>query len=276
MMRKLRSGGGSVVKAKKAQKTNAAQGLGVQAGFGFEPAAPETRTKKVRAVFESVAPKYDVMNDIMSLGVHRLWKRDFVRQVAPGPEEAILDLAGGTGDIAFLMDAARRAGTAQEKITICDINPAMLEVGKKRAMDKGLHGHFNWVEGNAEELPFEGNRFDVVTIAFGLRNVTHLARALGDIRRVLKPGGRFFCLEFSHVTVPVLQKIYDRYSFGFLPWAGGKVAGDRTAYQYLAESIRTFPDQQALDKLTIEAGFAAVRHRNLNFGIAAIHSAIKP
>jgi demethylmenaquinone methyltransferase / 2-methoxy-6-polyprenyl-1,4-benzoquinol methylase len=268
---------------KAAQKTKVkeADNDTTQAGFGFKPAAPDMRTKLVRDVFESVAPKYDVMNDIMSLGIHRLWKADFVRSVEPKASEAILDLAGGTGDIAFLMEKARKRFTAPNiklpdtKITICDINPAMLAVGKQRAMDKGLHGKFNWVEGNAEELPFDDNMFDAVTIAFGLRNVTHLSKALIDIHRVLKPGGRFYCLEFSHIPVPMLQKLYDRYSFGFLPWMGEKVAGDRGAYQYLAESIRAFPDQQALVNLMQQAGFSAVRFRNLNMGIAAIHCGIK-
>ncbi len=247
-----------------------------QAGFGFKPTAPETRTKLVREVFESVAPKYDIMNDIMSLGIHRVWKADFVRDVAPRPNEAILDLAGGTGDIAFLMEKARsRILPSQTNITICDINPAMLDVGKQRAIDKGLHGKFRWVEGNAESLPFDDNSFNAVTIAFGLRNVTHLSKALADILRVLKPGGRFYCLEFSHIPVPLLQKIYDKYSFGFLPWAGEKVAGDRAAYQYLAESIRAFPDQPSLVKLMQQAGYSGVRYRNLSLGIAAIHSGFK-
>jgi demethylmenaquinone methyltransferase/2-methoxy-6-polyprenyl-1,4-benzoquinol methylase len=248
----------------------------IQGGFGYQKTTPETRTKLVREVFENVAPKYDVMNDIMSLGIHRLWKADFVRQVAPKADEAILDLAGGTGDIAFLMQKQRsRIMQPTNKITICDINPAMLDVGKQRAMDKGLHGKFIWVEGNAEDLPFKDNSFNAVTIAFGLRNVTRLSKALNDIRRVLKPGGRFYCLEFSHIPVPVLQKIYDRYSFGFLPWAGAKVAGDRAAYQYLAESIRAFPNQEALVKLMNDAGYSDVQYRNLSLGIAAIHSGYK-
>jgi demethylmenaquinone methyltransferase/2-methoxy-6-polyprenyl-1,4-benzoquinol methylase len=252
---------------------------GTQKSFGFKPVGADTRTRMVREVFESVAPKYDVMNDLMSLGVHRLWKRDFVQNVAPKAGEAILDLAGGTGDIAFLMEKARRVGSGfrdtRSKITICDINPAMLDVGKKRSMDRGLHDAFTWVEGNAEELPFADNSFDVVTIAFGLRNVTHLAKALADILRVVKPGGRFFCLEFSQMRVPVLQKLYDRYSFDVLPWVGEKVAGDRAAYQYLAESIRAFPDQKALALLMKEAGFNSVQWRNLSLGIAALHQGVK-
>ncbi|NDE89857.1 MAG: bifunctional demethylmenaquinone methyltransferase/2-methoxy-6-polyprenyl-1,4-benzoquinol methylase UbiE [Alphaproteobacteria bacterium] len=263
-------------KTKAKEAHSASQNETTQAGFGFKPTAPEMRTKLVRDVFESVAPKYDVMNDIMSLGIHRLWKRDFVGQIEPLASDAILDLAGGTGDIAFLMEKARsKTIQPKNKITICDINPAMLDVGKQRAMDKGLHGKFNWVEGNAEELPFDDNSFDIVTIAFGLRNVTRLSKALADIRRTLKPGGRFYCLEFSHIPVPLLQKLYDRYSFNFLPWAGEKVAGDRAAYQYLAESIRAFPEQQALVKLMQDAGFSAVRYRNMSLGVAAVHSGFK-
>jgi demethylmenaquinone methyltransferase/2-methoxy-6-polyprenyl-1,4-benzoquinol methylase len=240
-----------------------------QTGFGFRAAAPEERTAFVKEVFASVAPRYDVMNDLMSLGIHRLWKRDFVRGIAPKASDAILDLAGGTGDIAMLMENYRRKG--DQPIIVCDINPAMLDVGRKRAMDKGFHGRMEWVEGNAESLPFEDNRFDLVTIAFGLRNVTRLSQALKDIHRVLKPGGRFYCLEFSQMAVPALQKIYDRYSFSILPWLGEKVAQDREAYQYLAESIRAFPEQKKLVGLMQEAGFAGVRYRNLSLGIAAVH-----
>ncbi len=284
-----------MVKSAKKTKINKDAAEATQDSFGFKKAAPEQRTKLVREVFESVAPKYDVMNDIMSLGIHRVWKADFVREVAPKASEVILDLAGGTGDIAFLMEKTRgrftmdtrrnlsscspsaRHGDGHDRneITICDINPAMLKVGQQRAMDKGFHGRFNWVEGNAEELPFHDNSFDVVTIAFGLRNVTRLSKALTDILRVLKPGGRFYCLEFSHIPVSLLQKLYDGYSFKFLPWAGEKVAGDRAAYQYLAESIRAFPDQQALVKLMQQAGFNNVRTRNLSLGIAATHSGVK-
>lgn len=265
-----------MVNRAKKSKINKEAAETTQDSFGFRKAAPSLRTKLVRDVFESVAPKYDIMNDIMSLGVHRVWKARFVGDVAPKAGEVILDLAGGTGDIAFLMEKARsRVMSAKNNITICDINPAMLNVGKQRAMDKGLHGKFNWVEGNAEELPFEDNSFDAVTIAFGLRNVTRLSKALADIRRVLKPGGRFYCLEFSHIPVPLLQKLYDGYSFKFLPWAGAKVAGDRAAYQYLAESIRAFPDQAALVKLMEQARFHGVRYRNLSLGIAAIHSGFK-
>jgi demethylmenaquinone methyltransferase/2-methoxy-6-polyprenyl-1,4-benzoquinol methylase len=250
---------------------------GTQTSFGFKPIDPAMRNAAVKEVFASVAPSYDLMNDLMSLGIHRLWKRDFVREVNPKAGDVILDLAGGTGDIAFLMDERRGSAgdNAENKITICDINPAMLEVGKKRAMDRGFHSAIRWVEGNAEELPFADGEFDIVTIAFGLRNVTRLAQALGEAARVLKPGGRFYCLEFSHMAVPLLQKLYDRYSFSVLPWLGEKVAKDRASYQYLAESIRAFPEQPALAELMKNAGFSAVRYRNLGLGVAAIHSGIK-
>lgn len=255
---------------KKASKAAPAPEKGTQSRFGFRKVDPVDRTNMVREVFASVAPRYDVMNDVMSLGVHRLWKRDFVQDVAPGGGDTILDLAGGTGDIAFLM-----VKTQGVRITVCDINAAMLDVGKSRAMDRGFHGVINWVEGNAEELPFPDASFDKVTIAFGLRNVTHISKALRDIRRVLKPGGRFYCLEFSQMAVPTLQKMYDVYSFTVLPWLGKKIAGDGHSYQYLAESIRAFPDQEALLALMNEAGFSATRFRNLSFGIAAIHHGIK-
>ncbi len=247
---------------------NEAKG-GTQGGFGYTKVDPGTRTSMVGEVFKSVAPSYDVMNDLMSLGIHRLWKRDFVERVSPQRGESILDLAGGTGDIAFLMQ------TSGAKITVCDINPAMLEVGQKRAMDRGLFGKLEWVEGNAEELPFADQSFDAVTIAFGLRNVTHLSKALADIRRVLKIGGRFFCLEFSQIPVPALQKAYDKYSFSVLPWLGEKIAHDRAAYQYLAESIRAFPAQAQLVKLMEQAGFSALSYRNVSLGIAAIHTGIR-
>lgn len=262
------------------KNTPAASEDGVQKTFGFQRAEAGQRTRLVRDVFEAVAPRYDLMNDLMSLGIHRFWKRDFVSAVAPQPKDRILDLAGGTGDIAFLMEEARHRKQAAAvpqppAITICDINPAMLQVGKKRAIDRGLHGAFDWVEGNAEDLPFADNSFDVVTIAFGLRNVTRLGKALAEAQRVLVPGGHFYCLEFSHVAVPLLQKLYDRYSFSVLPFLGEKVAGNRQAYQYLAESIRAFPPQDALADLMRKAGFENVSYRNIAFGVAAVHTGLK-
>jgi demethylmenaquinone methyltransferase/2-methoxy-6-polyprenyl-1,4-benzoquinol methylase len=260
----------------KAQKASSY----TQKTFGFQKAeSAESRTAAVLNVFKSVAPKYDLMNDLMSLGVHRLWKADFVRRVDPQGGEKILDLAGGTGDIAFAMIRAqsrlREAQSSRAQITICDINPEMLKAGKARAADKGFFGKIEWVEGNAEKLPFEDASFDAVTIAFGLRNVTHISRALEEVLRVLKPGGRFYCLEFSRPALPFLEKIYDRYSFSVLPWLGQKVAGDAASYKYLAESIRAFPEQEKLAGLMRDAGFDGVRWRNMSLGIAAVHWGFK-
>lgn len=259
-----------------------------QSGFGFQKAGAQERTRRVGKVFASVAPSYDLMNDLMSLGVHRLWKAEFVRRLDPQPGERILDLAGGTGDIAMLL--VKKTGTRdwglgtkkqkgfqslvpnpQSPITVCDINPAMLEKGRARAADRGFFGKIDWVEGNAENLPFEDAQFDAVTIAFGLRNVTHISQALSEARRVLKPGGRFFCLEFSRPALPLLEKAYDRYSFSVLPFLGKKVARDEAAYRYLAESIRAFPEQEKLAGLMRAAGFSVTRWRNLSLGIAAVH-----
>ena len=238
--------------------------------FGYKRVKPSEKTGLVRQVFENVAPSYDLMNDLMSLGIHRLWKRRFVAMVNPQPGEDILDVAGGTGDIAFLM--REKAPTA--KITVCDINPAMLKVGKDRAVDRGYLKGLNFVEGNAEKLPFKDNVADIYTISFGLRNVTDIDAALRDAYRVLKPGGRFFCLEFSRVD-EVLRPVYDIYSFGVLPLLGRYVAQDEAAYRYLAESIRQFPDQENLADRMEEAGFTKVRYSNLSSGICAVHEGIK-
>ena len=238
--------------------------------FGYQKVDPAQKAGLVRQVFENVAPSYDLMNDLMSLGVHRLWKRRFVNMVKPKAEEAILDVAGGTGDIAFLMKA--RAPRAD--ITICDINPAMLEVGKARAIDRGLVNKFRFVEGNAEKLPFKPNSMDVYTISFGLRNVTHIDKALKDACRVLKPGGRFFCLEFSTVA-PSLRPVYDLYSFSLLPLLGKYVANDEASYQYLAESIRQFPAQDELALRMKKAGFRDVKYTNFSGGICAVHQGVK-
>ena len=242
--------------------------------FGFRTVPEAEKSSMVRTVFDAVAPKYDLMNDLMSAGVHRLWKAALVDWVAPRPGQSIIDVAGGTGDIAFrLLD---RMGEPKSElatpVTICDINAEMLNVGRNRAIDQGRLTGVSWVCGNAEALPFPDMSFDAYTIAFGLRNVTHIDRALAEGRRVLKPGGRFLCLEFSTVLVPALDKLYDAYSFQVLPWLGGLVAGDREAYRYLAESIRRFPDQQALASRMGTAGFDQVKVRNLSGGIAAMHS----
>lgn len=240
--------------------------------FGEKSVTPDQKTGLVIDVFDSVADSYDVMNDLMSVGVHRLWKDQFVRQIRPRPEYSYLDVAGGTGDIAFRL---RKATGGDAKITVCDLNGEMLRVGRDRATDRGWLNDFEWVVGNAESLPIEDESVDVYTIAFGLRNVTHIDKALADAYRVLKPGGRFFCLEFSHVEEPFLAKIYDAYSYRVIPKIGQMVAKDRDSYQYLVESIRKFPNQKALQRRLYEAGFGKAMVKNLSFGVAAIHEAWK-
>jgi demethylmenaquinone methyltransferase/2-methoxy-6-polyprenyl-1,4-benzoquinol methylase len=265
--------------------------------FGYRTVKADEKAGLVRGVFDSVAARYDLMNDLMSGGVHRLWKDSFVAQVAPRPGMTCLDVGGGTGDIAFrLLDhmsrlADRRAaptpdddsGRPADEVTItqppagggrvmvCDINHAMIEVGRARAMDQGRVQGLDWMVGDAEKLPVEDASVDVYTIAFCLRNVTRIDAALAEARRVLKPGGRFFCLEFSKVVVPGFDKLYDTYSFSVLPALGQMVAGDREAYEYLAESIRRFPPQKELCERMSAAGLRRARHRNLSGGIAAVH-----
>lgn len=236
--------------------------------FGYKTVEEAEKASLVRAVFDAVAPNYDLMNDLMSLGIHRLWKDAFIDAIRPRPGEHLLDVAGGTGDIAFRF--LKRGGA---EVTVCDINAEMLKVGRERAIDKGFLKGLDWVVGDAEALPVPDASFDAYTIAFGLRNVTHIDKALAEAKRVLKPGGRFFCLEFSRVVLPVFDKLYDAYSFSVLPWLGAKVAGNADAYQYLAESIRRFPGQEGLVEMMEEAGLEKCAFRNLSGGIAAIHSA---
>ncbi len=236
--------------------------------FGEKEIQDGDKTDLVRGVFDSVAPKYDIMNDLMSAGVHRLWKRRLISQIRPRANLAYLDVAGGTGDIAFRIKDAVGKDT---KITICDINTEMLEVGRGRAIDKGWLNDFEWVTSDAAELPFDDNSFDVYTISFGLRNVTRIDDALREAYRVLKPGGRFFCLEFSRVQEPLLAKLYDMYSYNVIPRIGQAVAKDAESYQYLVESIRKHPDQKALARRMSDSGFENVSYSNLNHGIAAIH-----
>lgn len=234
--------------------------------FGFRDVPESRKASLVRAVFDDVAPSYDLMNDLMSGGVHRLWKDSFVAELRPRAGMKLLDVAGGTGDIAFRF---LKAGGGQ--VTVCDINAEMLAVGRDRALDHGLVTGLDWVCGDAERLPVPDSNVDAYTIAFGIRNVTHIDAALRDAHRVLRPGGRFLCLEFSKVVVPGLDLLYDFYSFKLLPEIGRVVARNRDAYQYLAESIRRFPDQQRFAAMIAEAGFARVGYRNLTGGIAAIH-----
>ncbi|HET6467254.1 MAG TPA: bifunctional demethylmenaquinone methyltransferase/2-methoxy-6-polyprenyl-1,4-benzoquinol methylase UbiE [Geminicoccaceae bacterium] len=238
--------------------------------FGFTPVEPEEKAGLVRGVFERVARRYDLMNDLMSVGVHRLWKDALVDWLVPRRGMRHLDVAGGTGDVAFrLLD--RVGGEAE--VALVDVNPAMLEVGRDRAIDAGWLDQVAWIAGDAELLPLPDRRFDGYTIAFGIRNVTHIDRALAEAYRVLRPGGRFLCLEFSKVALPGLDRLYDAYSFTVLPALGRLVAGDAASYRYLAESIRQFPDQDAFARLIRRAGFEQVRVRNVSGGIAAIHSA---
>lgn len=238
------------------------------AWFGDRPVDAAEKPGLVRGVFDSVANRYDLMNDLMSGGIHRLWKRAMIDRLAPRPGESFLDVAGGTGDIAFRIHD-RTQGKAS--IAICDLTPSMLSVGRDRAIDRGILHGIEWIAGDAENLPFADRRFDACTIAFGLRNVTRPARALAEMQRVLKPGGRFLCLEFSHVVLPGLRELYDRYSRTALPTMGALVARDRASYEYLVESIRRFPPQAELASLMREAGFGQVSWRNLSGGIAALH-----
>lgn len=235
--------------------------------FGYRNVPQAAKKPMVRAVFDSVAPRYDLMNDLMSLGVHRAWKRDFVAALQPVPGRTLLDLAGGTGDITF---GWRRAGGGPAILS--DINAAMLDVGRDRAVGGGLADGITFMVADAEALPLPDRSVDVVSIAFGLRNVTDKDAALAEARRVLRPGGRFACLEFSRVQVAALAPLYDVWSFHVLPRLGRAVAGDADSYQYLAESIRMFPDQATLAAMMETAGLSQVRFRNLTGGIAAIHT----
>ncbi len=236
--------------------------------FGYQKVNPNSKTNMVLDVFDSVAPKYDLMNDLMSAGIHRAWKQKFIKLIRPRPNKKLLDVAGGTGDIAFkyLKECNNIAD-----ITVCDINANMLKHGKDRAVNKGILDSIEWIEGNAESLPFKDEQFDVYTISFGLRNVTNIDNALNDAYRVLKPGGKFFCLEFSEVKNPVFSKIYDLYSFKILPNIGKLIAKDKESYKYLAESIRQFPNQDDFKYRLEDAGFKNVKYHNLSNGIAAIH-----
>ena len=242
------------------------------ASFGFRDVPEAEKEGLVREVFSSVAARYDLMNDLMSAGVHRIWKDAMVEWLNPRPGWRVLDVAGGTGDVAFrIADMARMRGGAADVI-VCDINAQMLGEGVRRAAEKN-ESAIQWVCGDAEKLPVPDNHFDAYTIAFGIRNVTHIEAALREARRVLKPGGRFLCLEFSKVNVPGMDAAYDAYSFKLLPKIGGWVAGDEESYRYLAESIRRFPAQQAFADMIAAAGLSQVKVRNLSGGIAAMHSA---
>ncbi len=235
--------------------------------FGYQRVPRAAKRGMVRAVFDNVAPRYDLMNDLMSLGVHRAWKHILVTALDPNPRHKLLDLAGGTGDISF--GWLEHGGGP---VLLSDVNPSMLEVAQDRALSRALIAGVSLLVADAERLPLPDRTVDRVSIAFGLRNCTDKAAVLREARRVLKPGGRFFCLEFSHVQVVAMQPLYDAWSFRVLPMLGRYVAKDEASYRYLAESIRTFPDQEMLATMLREAGLARVSVRNLSGGIAAIHS----
>lgn len=240
--------------------------------FGETQIKAEDKTGLVHGVFDNVASRYDVMNDFMSGGLHRLWKDRFVRMIRPRAGLAYLDVAGGTGDIAFRL---RKKAGPEAKITICDLTHHMVQIGRDRAINKGWLGGFEWVCGNAENLPIADQSQDVYTIAFGLRNVTRIDNALEEACRVLKPGGRFYCLEFSAVREPFLRQLYDLYSFKAIPKIGEIIAKDHDSYQYLVESIRKFPTQKNLASRMTAAGFHRVKYTNLSAGIVAIHQGLR-
>jgi len=240
--------------------------------FGFRRVPEAEKAPLVRAVFDSVAGRYDLMNDLMSAGIHRWWKAEMVAWLNPRPGQRLVDVAGGTGDIARLA-LPKLKPEAGGQAVVCDATFEMLETGRARAIDNGILSGIEWLCGDAERMPLADRSADLYTIAFGLRNVTRIERALAEARRVLKPGGRFLCLEFTPAVTPLLQPLYDVYSFQFLPLLGQIVTGDRNAYTYLVESIRRFPPQSELSELIAAAGFDQVKFRNLTGGIAALHSA---
>ena len=236
--------------------------------FGFRTVPEAEKAGMVHGVFSSVASRYDLMNDLMSGGVHRLWKEAMIDWLAPRPGMRLLDVAGGTGDISFrFLKRLKGDGHA----TVCDLTQAMLDEGAARAARDSV-ANVDWVCGDAMALPFADRSYDACTIAFGIRNVTRIEDALAQTYRVLKPGGRFLCLEFSHVANPGLQWLYDRYSFNVIPPIGQAVTGDRDSYRYLVESIRKFPDQERFAEMIRAAGFGQVKYRNLTLGVAALHS----
>ena len=242
-----------------------------QTNFGFRQVSPQEKTYLVNQVFHRVASRYDCMNDAMSLGIHRYWKDYLVHMMKSKEPQHLLDVAGGTGDIAFRY----LKQSPEDHVLVCDINSSMIEVGRDRAINRGLLKNLVWTCGDASTLPFEDAQFDIYSIAFGLRNVTQRAQALQEAYRVLKPGGRFFCLEFSKMRIPILDKVYRFYNFSIIPRLGSLIARDQDSYQYLVESIAQFPDQELLKQELQEAGFQNVQVTNLSGGIVAIHQGLK-
>lgn len=239
--------------------------------FGFQTVPEGDKAGMVHGVFTRVASRYDVMNDLMSGGVHRLWKDAMMDWLAPRAGQRLLDVAGGTGDVAFRF--LKRAPSASA--VVCDMTESMLVEGRKRAEADHMADRLDWVVGDAMALPFADNSFDVYTISFGIRNVTRIPDALREAYRVLRPGGRLMVLEFSHIPNALMQKVYDLYSFNVIPVMGQIVANDRDSYQYLVESIRKFPDQETFATMIRQAGFGQVKYRNLTMGVAALHSGWK-
>jgi demethylmenaquinone methyltransferase / 2-methoxy-6-polyprenyl-1,4-benzoquinol methylase len=241
----------------------------------YRHVAEDEKAPLVRGIFDSVAERYDLMNDLMSGGIHRLWKAAMVAWLKPQPGQQLIDVAGGTGDVALraLKRLVPEGAIPEGGAVVCDTNQRMLEIGRARALDRGILYGIEWLGADAERLPFAERSFDLYTIAFGLRNVTRIEAALGEAKRVLKPGGRFICLEFTPGVGPPLQPLYDLYSFHVVPLLGQIVTGDREAYTYLVESIRGFPRQGELAEMIAGAGLEQVRYRNLTGGIAALHSA---
>ncbi|MDB2577994.1 MAG: bifunctional demethylmenaquinone methyltransferase/2-methoxy-6-polyprenyl-1,4-benzoquinol methylase UbiE [Tateyamaria sp.] len=239
--------------------------------FGFETVPEDQKAGRVQGVFNSVASKYDIMNDVMSVGIHRIWKEAMMDWLAPRSGQKLLDVAGGTGDISFKF--LKRAGSGHA--TVLDLTEPMLIEGRKRAEADKMADSIDWVVGDAMALPFEDNTFDVFTISFGIRNVTRPQDALAEAYRVLKSGGRLVVLEFSHLPNDGMQKLYDLYSFNVIPQMGKMIAGDRDSYQYLVESIRKFPDQETFLAMIRDAGFENAKYRNLTMGVAALHSGWK-
>lgn len=240
--------------------------------FGYEDVAVEEKAGRVADVFHSVAAKYDVMNDLMSMGIHRLWKRFTIEMSGVRAGDKVLDIAGGTGDLTIKFS---QIVGKDGQVILADINASMLSVGRDKLIDQGITGNVDYVQANAEELPFPDNTFDCITIAFGLRNVTDKDKALRSMHRVLKPGGRLLVLEFSKPKNPLLSKVYDAYSFSALPFMGKVITNDSESYKYLAESIRMHPDQETLKGMMDEAGFEQTSYHNLTGGIVALHRGVK-
>ncbi|KAM9956414.1 hypothetical protein ACTFIR_003127 [Dictyostelium discoideum] len=274
-----------------------------QTHFGFKTVNKEDKESMVKDVFDSVSSSYDLMNDVMSMGIHRLWKDELINTLNPTPGSHLLDVAGGTGDISFrFLDKIKtspnyfpninkssngngsggevlKSSSLPSSATVFDINQSMLNEGKKRGLNKGYTDlsdpSIDWVQGNSEQLPFKDNTFNCYTVSFGIRNCTNIDQVLREAYRVLKPGGRFLCLEFSQVPNPLLRFAYDQYSFNVIPIMGQLISGDRDSYSYLVESIRKFPDQETFVQMIQDAGFKQVTYKNLTFGICSIHSGFK-